>query len=1304
MNTVRILTVGMATLLVAGSAALAAEPAPDPRTTVLPIYALPAGAAADGKLGEWAGVPPVPAERFGIEPYNASPAPAKRPAPDNFAPTLRCGMKPGSPDLYFLIVVQDSRRYTEQKAYWVEGDRVEMFLDFGRQARDEQHPDWRKDLNRFANPPGMGQFALGPQTLAVAAQARIGYDAGKWKHDYACVPVEGGVAYELRVDGQSVLDALGAKALPERFGFDLTLDDEDYPVVLRTEGWNNYGDRAWLFTRDRMVFRNTDGYGLLSLRPQPADAAAAAPLPKTLPELFGIDPIAAQVEQSIATLPADRLADLVYWAGLSGVEFSPKLVTALMQAGASLVRENCLAVLCYTAQPKEAAQAACVAAYAVTDAALQSPSVAILANLINEKYVLGFAPEVTKLVAHPDLNVAIAAARALAKVGTAADIAPLEQAIAARIADLKGSATVPENQRVGLVRAVEVFMQPSLEALKLRVEPIVIPTATPVVTVKAENTDLPRLMPLDNNHVYNAKGLLRAWPKDGPKELWRVEVGEGKSAVTEVNGRAFTAAQFDDKQWALCLNPATGATIWKQEIYPKAWKHVTNGPVVTPLVDGNRVYFIPKMDANYNPLSPVYCLNAEDGAVIWRSDDNEYFAQPDASPLIVDDTLYIPAGKSGKGKILVAVDKLTGKLRWSVADPQKRPDSYGSSASPAYQIIDGIPQIICGVYGGAREAWAVSAKTGELYWIYPTPMHHSLISSPVAIGSRVVLCGGQGSAAFSACLQMYVRDGKVRARQLYRSEKNQINMYHTVAVLSGAVYGFGSKSLQCTSLEDGRLLWEQAGGDWGMDQALIVADGLIFALSKKGDLVLIEANQTGYKELGRVATKIKLGIPQQPTIANGRLYVRGDTSVVCYDLLGNGERADAGRETPAAKDGGSRAQKQAGSATGLIPDGAAENWPGFRGPGGLATAGAGKGPAIAADIGRIAWKTELSHSGRGSPVVWADQVFVTGANEKQGVVYGFKTGTGEPVWRREIPLTGPASPMEDTGYAAPTPATDGTQVYAIFATGDVAAFDLNGTPAWQTKLGEHKSPYGYASSPVLYRDRLLVQYDQQEDGESALLALDTKTGRTIWRAKRAMGPSWSTPLVIGTRRGPQIIVCANNGIAAYAPEDGREIWTVRLETQDLVPVPTVAGGLIIAAMTGAGTLAISPDGDGDVTKTHVVWRNEDAVTDVPSPVASGDLFFRLFGGSLTCHQAADGKEVGALDLEGEFYASPSVCGGALLLLDRDGALTAVNAGQTLDKIGTRSVGKSANATPAVAGGRLFVRAGKTLVCLERGTL
>ena len=272
--------------------------------------------------------------------------------------------------------------------------------------------------------------------------------------------------------------------------------------------------------------------------------------------------------------------------------------------------------------------------------------------------------------------------------------------------------------------------------------------------------------------------------------------------------------------------------------------------------------------------------------MIWRSDDNEYFGQNDATPLIVDDTLYIPAGKSGKGKILVAVDKLTGKLRWSVADPQKRPDTYGSSASPAYQIIDGIPQIVCGVYGSTREAWAVRREDRRAVLELPDA------DAPLAdlVAGRVRLTGGPVRRArlggvLGLPADVRARRQGVRTRQIYRSEKNQVNMYNTVAVFDGAVLGSAQDPLQCTSLEDGRLLWEQAGGDWGMDQSLIVADGLIFALTKKGDLILAEAQPDRLQGTGPRGNRIKPGIPQQPTLANGRLYVRGDTSVVCYDVL-----------------------------------------------------------------------------------------------------------------------------------------------------------------------------------------------------------------------------------------------------------------------------------------------------------------------------------------------------------------------------------------------------------------------------------
>jgi outer membrane protein assembly factor BamB len=141
-----------------------------------------------------------------------------------------------------------------------------------------------------------------------------------------------------------------------------------------------------------------------------------------------------------------------------------------------------------------------------------------------------------------------------------------------------------------------------------------------------------------------------------------------------------------------------------------------------------------------------------------------------------------------------------------------------------------------------------------------------------------------GLPPFSACLQMVARDGRLAARQVYHDEERQCNLYNTVAVLDGCVYGFGNAALQCTRLDDGALLWEHADPDWTGGPQLIVADGLIFALGTF-QLVLAEATPSGYRERGRVRHGVELGYPQQPTLANGRLYLRGNRDVVCYDAL-----------------------------------------------------------------------------------------------------------------------------------------------------------------------------------------------------------------------------------------------------------------------------------------------------------------------------------------------------------------------------------------------------------------------------------
>ena len=415
-------------------------------------------------------------------------------------------------------------------------------------------------------------------------------------------------------------------------------------------------------------------------------------------------------------------------------------------------------------------------------------------------------------------------------------------------------------------------------------------TTSSVHAAEASNRDLTRFLPNDGNSVYNARGLLRKWPPEGPKELWRVEVGYGKSAVVEAGGLAFTAAETGDKQWALCLDPSSGATRWKRLLLPKKNRHFEWGPVTSPVIDGDRVYFIPYAifeNDVWEMRCPIVCLKT-DGTELWRA-DKTFWATEGSTPLVVRDTLYVGADNPER-VVLVALDKMTGKLRWATAAKSEKDRELAAPASLTYQVVEGIPQVIVATYG-TREVLGVHAATGEIMWRYPYPANIiiGLVSTPVAVGSRLFLSGGEGKGRnFSACLEMQAVRGKITCREVYRSTELQTNMYNTVAIYQDAVFGFGGGSkagfLHCTNLEDGRLLWREDGKDWTKEQNLVIADGLLFALTKNDELVMADASRERYRELARVRLNLELGRPQQPTIANGRMYIRGSKSVVCYQI------------------------------------------------------------------------------------------------------------------------------------------------------------------------------------------------------------------------------------------------------------------------------------------------------------------------------------------------------------------------------------------------------------------------------------
>lgn len=412
----------------------------------------------------------------------------------------------------------------------------------------------------------------------------------------------------------------------------------------------------------------------------------------------------------------------------------------------------------------------------------------------------------------------------------------------------------------------------------------------PAQAGEAQSTDLPRFLPNHGNSVYEAKGLLRAWPPEGPKELWRVEVGLGKSAVVEAGGLAFTAAETDEKQWALCLDPRTGATRWKRLLLAKPNRHFEWGPVTSPVIDGDRAYFIPYANHEgdvWEMRCPIVCLKT-DGTELWRA-DKDFWATEGSTPLVQGDTLYVGADNPER-VVLVALDKKTGALRWSVKAESNKDRELGAPASLTYQVVDGVPQVIVATYG-TRELLGVHAETGEIMWRtpYPADIHIGLVATPVAVGRRLFVCGGEGKGRdFSACFEMRAEGGKIACKELYRSTELQNNMYNTPAVYQDAVFGFGGGKragfLHCTDLADGRLLWKQEGKDWTNERNLVVAEGLIFALTHGDELVMAEAGRERYRELGRVRVGTELGRPQQPTLANGRMYLRGNKTVVCYQV------------------------------------------------------------------------------------------------------------------------------------------------------------------------------------------------------------------------------------------------------------------------------------------------------------------------------------------------------------------------------------------------------------------------------------
>jgi outer membrane protein assembly factor BamB len=385
------------------------------------------------------------------------------------------------------------------------------------------------------------------------------------------------------------------------------------------------------------------------------------------------------------------------------------------------------------------------------------------------------------------------------------------------------------------------------------------------------------------------------------------------------------------------------------------------------------------------------------------------------------------------------------------------------------------------------------------------------------------------------------------------------------------------------------------------------------------------------------------------------------------------------------------------------------NWPRFRGPDGSGVYSSLNTPTnwdAKSGVGLL-WKTAVPTKGFNSPVIWGDRVFLSGGDAGKREVISVELKTGAILWRQAVtnaPSSSAQAPEipETTGYASSSMATDGRRIYAIFATGDVAAFTLDGKPVWSKGLGPLKNPYGYATSLATWQDRLFVQLDQgeAEDGKSKLYALDGRTGQIAWQTPRRVGSSWASPIVIEAAGKTQVITLAVPWVIAYAVTDGKELWRVEGLNGEITPSPVFAQGLLFIASPSDKLFAIRPDGQGDVTKTHVAWTTEENVPDVTSPVSNGELVFALTtSGLLTCFDAKDGKKQWEHDFEIDFHASPSIAGNKLYLFSQKGVAVVVKVARQFKEVFRTEMGDSFHASPAFAQDKMVLRGVSTLWCV-----
>jgi outer membrane protein assembly factor BamB len=401
-----------------------------------------------------------------------------------------------------------------------------------------------------------------------------------------------------------------------------------------------------------------------------------------------------------------------------------------------------------------------------------------------------------------------------------------------------------------------------------------------------------------------------------------------------------------------------------------------------------------------------------------------------------------------------------------------------------------------------------------------------------------------------------------------------------------------------------------------------------------------------------------------------------------------------------------------------LPAGAAD-WPSFRGPGSSGISEEKDLPTTWSDKENLVWKIDLPGPGASSPVVWGDKVFVTcytgyGLDQQnpgdqadlRRHLLCVDRKEGKVLWDKEVKAKLPeaqyAGFLLHHGYASSTPATDGERVYVFHGKTGVFAYDFEGKQLWQADVGSGTHDWCTGTSPLLYKDFVIVNAGVES---GSLVALDKKTGHEEWKTG-GMASCWGSPALVDVPGGkPELVMSCPNTMRGFDPNTGKELWKCDgIPEFYLCPTVVSSDGFVYAIGARAhNALAVKAGGRGDVTKTHRLWTKGFG-TNVTSPAISGEhLYWVDDGGTAYCLKAKNGDKVYQERLGGGVYASVTIADGKIYVVSQNDGTFVLAAGPKFEQLAHNKLSDNStfNGSPAVSRGQLFLRSDRRLYCIGK---